>query len=212
MLDGADINPALANKLVSSLASLRLNREGWATVARGDYQWNKAVLDESVAARENEGLRASRDPFARTVIESLLTLSPSVYSVKRNVLGDYWADLAERSIRIYQQTGRVSESLVSAVQGMVALKAFEGRLGRMPETLGELVPGYLDRVPLDFFDGRAIRYSQDRHLIYSVGSDLADAQGEWHYGEPCHAELRFPIPFGTKDRPADKPTRFTCGA
>jgi hypothetical protein len=89
--------------------------------------------------RENEGLRASRDPFARTVIESLLTLSPSVYSVKRNVLGDYWADLAERSIRIYQQTGRVSESLVSAVQGMVALKAFEGRLGRMRKGSGTTV-------------------------------------------------------------------------
>ena len=262
VLKDASVDPELANQLVRSLDGMRLKRDGWARVARGDYQWIKAVLDESVAARESAGPRVSRDPFARDVLESLLTLAPrwyslqrnrtlarlaghyrdsistsvssvsstcagvrcreeaapivqnapSVYSIERNALGNYWADLAQRSIQIYQPTGRVSESMVSAVQVMIALRAFEGTRGRMPAKLDELVPEYLDHVPLDYFDGHAIRYSSDQHLIYSVGSDLADAQGQWNPGASCHSELSFPIPFATEGRAAAVRSLIICGA
>lgn len=262
VLSDTGLARSLAIQLVRSLDGMRLGREGWARVARGDYQWAKAVLDESVAARATPGARVSRDPFARDVLESLLSLTPSgyslqrnrtlarlashyrasmvtsrstvsrvcdgaqcreeeipplpvapnLYSIERNSVGNYWADLAERSIQVYQQTGRVSESMISAVQLMVALRAFEGTRGQMPKALDELVPEYLDRIPLDYFDGHAMRYLAEQHLIYSVGSDLADAGGQWRPGEPCHSELRFPIPFATKNRSVAPLTGIICGA
>ncbi len=257
MLRDVVLDPRQADEVLRSLEALRLGREGWSQVARGDYQWSKGVLDESVAARGAEGGVGSRDPFAREVLESMLSLSPigysmqrnrtlqrlgdhyrasmahvpstcrewgvrkhasemlprapSVFSIERNSLGDYWADLARTSIQLYRRTSCVSESNISAVQVMVALRAFEAERGQMPESLAELVPDYFAEVPLDYFDGDPIRYSPDRHLIYSVGSDLADAQGQRKPGEPCNAELSFPIPFSTSDHVSALPARIICG-
>jgi len=251
------LDPSQADEVFRSLEALRLAREGWSQVARGDYQWSKGVLDESVAARDAEGGVGSRDPFAREVLDSMLSLSPiwysvqrnrtlrrlgdhyrvsiaqvpstcrewgvrehgiemlpqapSVFSLNRNALGDYWADLARTSIQLYRRTSCVSESNISAVQVMIALRAFEADRGHMPNTLDELVPDYFAEVPLDYFDGDPIRYFPERHLIYSVGSDLADARGERKPGEPCNAELSFPIPFATPDHVTAVPARITCG-
>ncbi|MCP4035987.1 MAG: hypothetical protein GY733_03560, partial [bacterium] len=132
------------------------------------------------------------------------------YSVGRNALGDYWADLARTSIRAHRITDCVSQSLLSAVQVMVALRAFEGENGQMPGKLAELVPAYFDAVPLDYFDGNPIRYSPNRHLLYSVGSDLADARGQWHPGQPCNSELSFRIPFATVEHGTVEPLLTTC--
>lgn len=256
ILKDAAVDPSQADGVVRSLEALRLGRQGWSQIARGDYQWIKGVLDESVAARDGEGVPGSRDPFARAVLDSLFSLTPkgyslqrnrtlqrladhyrasmtqvratclelrrhergfgvlprapSVYSIERNALGDYWADLARTSIRVYQQTGCVTESHLSAVQVMVALRAFEVKRGQMPELLSELVPDYFDQIPLDYFDGNPIRYSSTQHLIYSVGSDFIDAQGQWHPGEPCNVELRFPIPFATPNHRTALPARTIC--
>lgn len=256
ILTNVPLDSARAEEMFRSLETLRLGREGWSQVARGDYQWSKAVLDESVAARHAEHEIDSRDPFAREVLDSMLSIvpigyslqrnrtlqrlgdhyrhsmrhlpatcrewgvrkhgadmlrrAPSVYSIQRNALGDYWADLAHTSIQLYRRTSCVSESNISAVQVMVALRAFEADRGHMPETLDELAPDYFARVPLDYFDGHPIRYAQSRHLIYSVGSDLADAQGQRAPGEPCNAELSFPIPFATRNHGAPSPARIIC--
>jgi hypothetical protein len=40
----------------------------------------------------------------------------------------------------------------------VALRLYQHEQGKLPETLGELVPKYLPAVPLDPFDGKPIRY------------------------------------------------------
>lgn len=250
------IDRDVARAVNLAIDALRLNRDGWARIARGDYQWNKAVLDESIAFRDGNGSMRSRDPFAREVLDSMVSLTPMRYSlqrnrtlmrlanhyresmasvpsdclaletgdnapavrprapramsVERNAVGDYWADLTGVSIDVYRRTSCVSESMLSAVQVMVALRAFEVREGHMPLELDSLVPEYLASIPLDYFDGNPIRYSPDRHLIYSVGSDFADSSGEWHPGEPCNSELPFPIPFATETQGVAVPLRVTC--
>ncbi|MCP4037270.1 MAG: hypothetical protein GY733_10065, partial [bacterium] len=158
-----------AKEFVRSLEELRLHRDGWARVAIGEYQWRRGVLDEVVTARAGDGKRLSRDPFARDVLDSMVSLTPTAYSLQRNrtlrrlaghyrtsvaqvpsaclelsqqkpeggglpptpgaysvgrnALGDYWADLARTSIRAHRITDCVSQSLLSAVQVMVALRA-----------------------------------------------------------------------------------------
>lgn len=256
ILKDADISPDQAVALLESLEGLRLARADWAQVARGDYQWSKGVLDESVAARDREAAKISRDPFAREVLESMLSITPIEYSlqrnrtldrlaghyrksieevpsvclqlsrdgvapkrpkapvatsVERNALGSYWADLARVSIDVYRQTSCVSETLLSAVEVMVALRAYELNRGSMPDDLERLVPEYFAAVPLDYFDGEPIRYLANKHLLYSVGTDFADAMGERRTGEPCNAELTYPIPFATELQRVANPMRLTCG-
>ncbi len=65
----------------------------------------------------------------------------------------------------------------AATRALIALKAFKTETGRLPETLAELVPEFLDAVPLDDFDGKPLRYSREKKCVYSVGADLVDSGG-----------------------------------
>jgi len=66
---------------------------------------------------------------------------------------------------------------VAATRVLLAMKAFKLDKGRLPATLGELVPDYIDAVPLDDFDGKPLRYNPAKKVIYSVGKDLRDEGG-----------------------------------
>ena len=66
---------------------------------------------------------------------------------------------------------------MAATQALLALKCFKDKTGRLPKTLDELVPEYLAAVPLDDFDGKPLRYSPEKKIIYSVGKDLKDVGG-----------------------------------
>jgi hypothetical protein len=62
-------------------------------------------------------------------------------------------------------------------QVLVALKCFKLKTGRLPQKLDELVPEFLPAVPRDDFDGKPIRYSPEKKIVYSVGEDLKDDGG-----------------------------------
>jgi len=66
---------------------------------------------------------------------------------------------------------------VAAARVLLAMKAFKMEKGRLPATLDELIPDYLDAVPLDDFDGKPLRYNPAKKVIYSVGKDLRDGGG-----------------------------------
>jgi len=92
---------------------------------------------------------------------------------------------------------------VGATRVLLAMKAFQLEKGRLPQTLDELVPEYLDAVPLDDFDGKPLRYNREKKVVYSVGEDLKDDGGmskeeaaEWWKRE--HADE-------AKDRPEPDP-------
>jgi len=69
------------------------------------------------------------------------------------------------------------ESTVSGTRLVVACNRFEREEGRWPESLQELVPEYLDAVPVDPFDGELFRYSPEKSIVYSVGRNLTDEGG-----------------------------------
>jgi len=67
--------------------------------------------------------------------------------------------------------------VVAATQIMIALRCYSLEHGDLPDTLDELVPDYFDAVPVDDFDGKPMRYSKERRVVYAVGSDLIDNGG-----------------------------------
>lgn len=82
-----------------------------------------------------------------------------------------------------------------ATQLFIALRCWKLDRGDLPERLDELVPKYIKQVPLDAFDGKQLRYSKQKRVIYSVGEDLKDSGG------PTFEDLK------TKYK-RDKPLRF----
>jgi hypothetical protein len=71
-----------------------------------------------------------------------------------------------------------ADTLLSFTAALIAIKCWQARNGgALPPTLDALVPEYLDEVPRDPYDGKPIRYSAEKRIIYSVGMDGVDSGG-----------------------------------
>ena len=63
---------------------------------------------------------------------------------------------------------------------VIALARYQAAQGRYPERLEELLPKYLEKVSVDFMDGKPLRYrrrADGDYLLYSVGLDGRDDGG-----------------------------------
>jgi len=90
-----------------------------------------------------------------------------------DLVGGNLGSVVLRALRI-ETTRRV---VVTAI----ALKRFQLRHGKLPETLNELAPEFLRAVPIDPFDGKPLRYRSNAdgtYLLYSVGEDGKDDGGD----------------------------------
>ncbi len=72
-----------------------------------------------------------------------------------------------------------SEARSRAAAVAIAVERRRLHHGRLPETLSQLVPDFLARVPADPFDDQPLRYrvEDEGYTIYSVGIDGVDDQG-----------------------------------
>jgi type II secretory pathway pseudopilin PulG len=62
----------------------------------------------------------------------------------------------------------------------LAIERYRLAAGKLPDTLAELVPAYLDAVPKDPFDGKDLRYKklEPGFVVYSIGEDGSDDGGK----------------------------------
>jgi hypothetical protein len=74
---------------------------------------------------------------------------------------------------------RRGAALVRSLATVVAAERYRLAKGEWPAGIGDLVPAYLDSVPLDPFDGKPLRYSRHGEgvAVYSVGVDGKDDGG-----------------------------------
>ncbi|MCI0651599.1 MAG: hypothetical protein L0Z55_06935 [Planctomycetes bacterium] len=88
------------------------------------------------------------------------------------------------------------ELRVAAASVMLALRGYALKHETLPESLADLVPDHLDRVPRDPYDGAPLRYSRERRILYSVGADFIDSGGS-RTARPSYddKEPTFPIEF-----------------
>jgi ABC-type transport system involved in multi-copper enzyme maturation permease subunit len=75
---------------------------------------------------------------------------------------------------------RRSQALLHTAIVALAVERFRREHGRWPDTVAELVPGKLQHVYIDPYDGKPLRYrrNSDGVVIYSVGPDLVDNGGK----------------------------------
>lgn len=83
---------------------------------------------------------------------------------------------------------------LAATQLLIALKCYQAKNGRLPASLSDLVPEYFPVVPKDPFDGKDMKYSQEKKILWSVGFDLVDAGGTFKQ-EDDSREPAFKIEF-----------------
>ena len=69
----------------------------------------------------------------------------------------------------------------------IALKRYHDRHKRFPGSLNELVPEFVSEVPIDYMDGKPLRYRRegDQFVLWSIGPDGKDDGGA------CKAEATF---------------------
>ena len=84
---------------------------------------------------------------------------------------------------------------MSATRVLFAIKCYKRKTGRLPDALDALVPEYIDKVPLDPYDGRPMRYSREKKRVYSIGEDLKDVGGLDGAEFSDRDEPTFPIEF-----------------
>ncbi|MCH5372915.1 MAG: hypothetical protein JJ992_02975, partial [Planctomycetes bacterium] len=90
----------------------------------------------------------------------------------------------------------------------LAGQSFRRDHGHFPHTLSDLVPEYLDLIPIDNYDGKPLKYRFDPEgsVVYSVHENLSDDGGhEWNQ-ENLPFGKNYPDDFGSQMRlPARKP-------
>lgn len=138
---------------------------------------NKTI--ELFAENTRNIIRSLEKPFSEfKVYEPLAKLvsQPTDIStfVNPNFLGNFFLrSLAEPYGNVLKNTHRLNFS-ISSTKLLLTLKIFRTKEGRLPNDLKDLVSEYLKAVPLDPYDGKPVRYSNEKKLFYSIGANLKD--------------------------------------
>ncbi|MBN2378029.1 MAG: hypothetical protein JXD22_16650 [Sedimentisphaerales bacterium] len=106
---------------------------------------------------------------------------PDDYLVGKNMCmqdGQQNAGISSFVFLVIEMYGR----LISTARSMRVVCAIEGYrvdTGKLPGTLAELEPGYMEAVPLDPFTGEVLKYRQEAggYVVYGVGEDMEDDGG-----------------------------------
>jgi hypothetical protein len=169
---------------IIALCSGRLDPETFEARAAGEtppaWQFRPNETQRLLAERVRVLMANAAEPFAR--MSELPPLIPKgdwkhCTVLRGNALGRIQIMLVIPTLKASlvlkcQNTTRTHTAISS-----LAVQAFVRETQRLPRQLGELVPDYLDAVPLDDFDGKPLRYSREKKILYSVGEDLKDDGG-----------------------------------
>lgn len=109
--------------------------------------------------------------------------------VSPNSAAEVWVN-SDFTYSHYYKRNCLSHAYAEGVKSVVALKRFQTEKGYLPETIQELVPEYLNTLPIDPFDGEPLRYSKKNQWVYSVGVNYLDDGGdtEGQYSFICAEE------------------------
>lgn len=162
---------------------------GWRVIRNANLSVYLKYMDRIVAASKRPL------PAARRETEQIyrdLQIAKSGGSGLGNP-GQYMALLLLPALSATLDAAARSTASSRATDVVIAVERFRRAHGRLPESLAELVPGFLPQVPVDPFDGRPLRYvlRGNQYIVYSVGKDAADNGGQGNEaGEP---DLVFPV-------------------
>lgn len=142
------------------------------------FQPNKTKLLFAEYARANiKSANQSCGEIKATEVKPLAPTNPAKLYTEENAIGKILHDVIAVSLTGVSTKKCQEDLLVGATQTMIAIKAFKNDTNNFPSSLNELVPNYLSSVPQDPFDGKSLKYSAAKKILYSVGEDMQDSGG-----------------------------------
>ena len=134
---------------------------------------------EALAAIENElkeVAATSKDPGI--AVKSILSGDSLSSTATSHITGVLVSMLIPAISAAYTAEER-ADIQVSLTHVAIALAAYKSTHGEFPESLEELAPTYIDKLPLDRFSAGPLRYRlrNEGYLLYSVGPNLKDDEG-----------------------------------
>ena len=166
----------------------------------GTYEDEKALL-LFYRDRELELRRAVQCPTWSEMRQLPGVTNTIIFQSKYNSRMQVMMNLRQVSLSFQRQGGGLlgraaeAEARRRIIIAAIALERYRSRHGSYPKTLPDLVPELLKNPPIDFMDGKPLRYrlTDDGHFVlYSVGLDCIDngekmqfsGERTRRYGEP----------------------------
>ena len=125
---------------------------------------------EPLKTRDVSRMETSFDEFERMIADHTSLASP------HHVL----AFMTLPSFRFVIEQAVYSEAVRRQAVTAIAIERFRLAHGRLPGTLAELVPGFVEHVPLDPMDKNSLRYQAeaDNFTLWSIAWDRQDDHGK----------------------------------
>ena len=169
-------NPAgqLASGLVTGNRSLNQifwfpSGQDFAILTQGNARRQQAETLRYFSEVLGRGLRDPRIPGVAAATVGLMTNSAFLQRMRTSLEAEF--------------AGRCqSEAYRRCAIVALALERYRLKYGRWPEALKDLIPDFIEKIPVDPYDGNPIRYTKlaDGVLVYSVGVDGVDNGGNVH--------------------------------
>ncbi len=171
---GSNVENSIPNIDGFDLNFLKSNR------ARSNYYFQpnktKAVFADYIRA----AIKDSKEPCGLVQAKEVAKLVPTqkvLLLFSENAVGKILHDIMAVGLGKVINKRCDDDLLVSATQLLFALKAYKADTGSLPSLLSELTPKYISQIPKDPFEGKNLRYSKEKKIIYSVGADNIDSGG-----------------------------------
>lgn len=135
----------------------------------------KEALDAYDGSLDNTIAWMQTPPWERSAFDNSYIMADSLLGRARYWILEFLLPSLENALL----QGERTETTRDATTVVIAMELHRRRHGEWPASLEELVPALLPRVPLDPFDGRALKLTirDGRPVLYSIGNDYIDDGG-----------------------------------
>jgi hypothetical protein len=168
-------DPRYFTEQIADSSGFRPEHRAGVAKVMGGVLWNAADQVHCMTTMAKI-IQASRRPFpeARAIMDTIDMELESSHRLFPRVFDILLPALA-RALNAFARDAAQLRNAATAL----AVERFRIKTGQVPSTLEELVPEFLESVPIDPFDGQPLRYrrSENGYVVYSVSENLRDDGG-----------------------------------
>ena len=147
---------------------------GWSLLRKADETTYLMLAAKQIAAARSNALPL-RDAISQAQDEVTSFLRAPKTRWRFPITFEVMRDLNPIVDCVYKAQARHA-----ATRTAIAIERYRSKTGAAPKTLDQLVPEFLEKPPVDPFDGAPLRYHSDAagYKVYSIGPDGIDQGGE----------------------------------
>jgi hypothetical protein len=138
------------------------------------------ILDASSTIANNQIFNPAYSNMLAQLDALGVTNSPASWMIKLD-FPDYRRIFSDNSLANFLTRILNAEAGKRITITAIALKRYQLKNGKWPESLAELTPAFLPSIPLDPVDGKPLRYRRNEdgtYVLYSIGGDGVDDGGD----------------------------------